>query len=504
MLNELALLGLLIGASAAPLMATSTTQSYIDVTNSSVVEDLRAFYGDKYPVNTISYLTPNTSRGDKYSDFKFLTMYAYQGDLYVYFYCENGYLYDGVEFTYSTSTTVSEDETSMVEDYQTVALDIMSTNGDFYSFWKCKATSFYTYNVGDQHRVYAESIALKKSEPELRIERECEGAEYSFQDNADGEDQIYTYYKDNYLLVSGAKCVMQDITTEWSSPGDGYASEIRENFWIFFDWDYSSLGYEYTFGKLKEVNLSYEYATYEVSYRIDGNNRAAYRGLYEKPDSFVTTMGNNIRDINFDLQNTERKISTITPSEKVIDEVTYNKTIFFFWHITKSINYKYNSIQKLDAASVNEIEDEDYKYFINSFREDYRYAVCFKEDTRTLVSSDWDFWNVGDFFMQTVKNVTKCHEPSSVTLLSLTFEGENEDLNLNAIMDPVDTSEAIETIPETTTVVTFMGVNTDTISRSIWITIGVILAIVLVGLIIYAYVKSAPLRAIARNSKKKK
>lgn len=456
MIKGLILSGLASLMLASPTIKQASQTTVLDVTTSTVEQDLRAFYNDVYPENTLAYLVPSTLDGDRYSDFKFLTMYAYQGDLYVYLYVKSYSSFDSVSFEYSDSTNLSEDETEINETYSTVALDVMSTNGSYNSFYKCVANDFYTYTEGSSHRVLASKITLKNEESMLTMTRTCESAEYSWQDQASGEDQVYTYYKDNYLVISQAEVVQQHIVTKWIDSAMTRPSNIQENNWLFFDYDYSSLGYDYSFGKLKSIRISFEYLTYLMSYRVSDYNGMVYTGAYQKADSFIAGI-DGASDASFTSYGTTRNEVTITPATKTIDKVTYDKTRFFIWNTIHSINYTYTTIQKLDDTSVSAIGDSDFKSFISANRDDYRYAVDFKEDDRWISSADASYNNPWDVLRKCVKAESICHEASAVSIVSLTFETEDGDCNLNAIMDPVDTSSVITTTPATTTVHNFIS-----------------------------------------------
>ena len=145
-----------------PLRANNDRTVNFNITTSTVAEDLSVFYHNQYPVNTLSYLVPNTKNGDRYNDFKLLTMYAYQGDLYLYFYAESPFTFDDVRLEYSTSTTLSSDNTEIRENWQergdAFHCRVHDYNGDRKKFYKVVAEDFYEYNVGDIHRVKAGRI----------------------------------------------------------------------------------------------------------------------------------------------------------------------------------------------------------------------------------------------------------------------------------------------------------------------------------------------------------
>lgn len=443
---------LAVGASLAPI-APKAANELLSIETSTVAQDLRAFYSEAYPENTLAYLTPNKSDGDRYSDFRFLTMYANAGDLYVYFFAKSYADFSSATLEYSSSTTVSSDGTSIDETYQTVPLEIVSTNGDYSTFYKCVAQDFYTHTVGDQHRVFASQITLTSADGPT-MARLCDDAEYSWEDKSEGEDQVYTFYRDNYLVIDEAKLIQQHLVTEWANAAMTKVQEIREVNWLFFDWAQSSLGYDYSFGKLKEITISYEHLTYEMSYRVGYNAATLYDGLYGKADSFISGIS-GASDPSFEVKSSRVKEATVTPGQRTIDELTYDRTWFFFWNVTHAINYTYSSIQKLDDDSVYSISDSTFREFVESNREGYAYTVDFLEERRVISGIEDSDYNLWDTMRDCKKVSSLCHEASDASIVSLTFETEYGECNLNGIMDPVDTTAAVTTIPENSTTISF-------------------------------------------------
>ena len=105
MIKELFLsIGAAIAVASGPAIKQANTASTFNIETSTVQEDLCVFYHDQYPVNTLTYLVPNKTNGDLYNDFKLLTMYAHDGDLYIYFYTESPFKFTNVSIEYSTTS----------------------------------------------------------------------------------------------------------------------------------------------------------------------------------------------------------------------------------------------------------------------------------------------------------------------------------------------------------------------------------------------------------------
>lgn len=476
-----------------PLRANNDRTVNFNITTSTVAEDLSVFYHNQYPTNTLSYLVPNTKNGDRYNDFKLLTMYAYQGDLYLYFYAESPFTFDDVRLEYSTSTTLSSDNTEIRENWQergdAFHCRVHDYNGDRKKFYKVVAEGFYEYNVGDLHRVKAGRILAYQGDEYHYMIRNCDNSEYSWKDQANNEDQVYTYYRDNYLIVNDAKYIQQLIYTKYSSITQNVATEAREMNWLFFTYDYSSLGVNYNLGKLKEVNIAYEYDDYTATYRVDGSNHATmYSGALNHPNSFFDRNGHSSREAEFTVTKAQRLETVVTPSTRTIDTITDSATIFFFWNITHRINYTYNTIQALDDTSISQIQDADFKKFMDGNRSHYKWAIDFREDNRILTKTENSWSNFRDWFMGTQKVTTKCHEAKSVTATRFVFENQDGTAELNAIMNPVDISEAVTTNPQVYTTVTFT-LGSEEATRKFWIIVGVIAGLAGLAGIIFLIIK---------------
>ena len=506
MIKELFLsIGAAIAVASGPAIKQANTASTFNIETSTVQEDLCVFYHDQYPVNTLTYLVPNKTNGDLYNDFKLLTMYAHDGDLYIYFYTESPFKFTNVSIEYSTSTTLTDDQLDVVEDWHekenAFACRVHDSNGERKQFYKVVADDFYEHNPGDDHRIKVKKLRASTDNEMQSMVRNCDNSEYSWKDSQSGEDQVYTYYRDNYLLVREAAYYQQFIFTKYTDIMQTTPIEAQESNWLYFSYDYTSKGVRYDLGKLKEAYVSYEYLSFNNSYRVNGSNNASiYTGPYNNASGWLNNKGHGAREASFELVSTKRMESKITPTTRTIDTVTSHGRLFFFWEITHRINYSYNTIQDLSDSQVEKIADPDFKNFINKTRGDYQWAIDYKDDvrTRTNVQDSWN--NPLDWINGTCKVTTICHEAKSVTLTRLVFENQDGTADLNAIMNPVDVSAIVTTVPTSHTTVTFTLIN-DEITRNFWIVLGVIAAIAATIGIIFLIIKIRKWRMLTGMAK---
>ena len=481
---------LLTGALGSPMRSNPGANQNFSIETSTVQQDLACFYHNQYPVNTLTYLIPNKMNGDLYNDFKLLTMYATEGDLYLYFYAESNFTFDDVAIEYSMSTTLSADQTEIVEDWhekgEAFHCDVHDVNGTKKKFYKAVARDFYDYNEGDKHRVKVKKMTCYQGDEYHQMTRDCGNCEYSWQDQEAGDDQVYTYYKDNYLIIKDAKYIEQLIPLKYQNVQQNAVLQYLESNWLFFDYNYSSLGVNYSLGKLKEITIDYEYIDYNCAYSINGEKyTTAYYGGLNKPQPFENTMPKDVMNITFDVNSTKRIETVITPSTKTIDQVTDQATILFFWNITHRINYTYNTIQALDSQSISSIGDDDFRSFMSRNAEGYKWAVDFRDDYRNTLTIKDDGANwLEDMFTNRQRVTTNCHEASEVTAVKFVFENQDGTAELNGLMNPVDISEMGYTSPQSFTTVSFT-LGTEENTRNFFIVLGVIAGVALIiGIVI--------------------
>jgi len=473
----------------SPLMADSTTTTLrLDVTTSEVAEDLRAFYHDKYPTNTLASLVPHKTAGDEYDDFKLINLYAQGGDLYVYFFSgDYRFQFDSIALEYSDSTALAADSTSIVENWHLGADaktgNVMNHNGTTKRFYKAVCKSFYTYAEGSEHRVKAKNLILKANGASFST-RDCENHDYSWKDQANGEDQVYSYFKNNYVVLDDMTTVLNPIATKYENFWQDVTTEAQEMNWLFFSYSAASVPSGFDLGKVVGVKVDYDYLTYENTYRCDtGVHRhtSVYGGLYEDAQAFAISNAASSRDFTFTLQSSARAESTVKPSNRTLHAVTDKASIFGWDIIHHEVNYSYQTLQALDDSSVDSIKDPDFAAFINRHRASYMYAINFKNDYRMRLESHSDIHSVGDFVFKTEKVTSICHECRDVDIVSLTFDSEAGELTLNGLSKPVESPSLDTTQPSNTTVFDMFNNGLGLKLKRLWIAGVIIAGVVLLG-----------------------
>lgn len=459
---NLALLGCAIALTAGiggPLREATTT-TRLNVATSEVAEDLRAFYYDKFPTNTLASLVPNKAAGDEYSDFKLINLYAESGSLYVYFYStEWRYLFDGVVLDYSDSTALSDDKASIVETWHTgndgKSGSVLSSNGSRNRFYKAVIKDFYTYSVGSEHRVKAQSLRLRYN-GETIVTRDCENHEYSWKDQASGEDQVYSYYKNSYVVINAMETVLNPIVTKYDSYSEKTAAEMEEMNWLFFSYSNTSKDADFDLGAVIGVRVAYDYLTYENTYRVNTGlteHTTVYGGLLDDPNDFLQANAASSRDATFNVTNSARQESSVKPSNKRISRTTDKLSIFSWDILHHELNYSYQTLQSLDEDSVEAVKDEAFQSFLLRHKASYMYAINFRNDVRTRTKVESSASNFGDWFVDTRKVTSICHEARSVDVVSLTFDSEAGELTLNGLSHPVEKPTLDSTQPSKSSVI---------------------------------------------------
>jgi hypothetical protein len=453
---NIALLGCAIALTAGiggPLREATTT-TRLDVSTSEVAEDLRAFYNDKFPTNTLASLVPNKAAGDEYSDFKLINLYAESGSLYVYFYSAGyRYLFDGVILDYSDSTALSEDKASIVETWHAgndgKSGSVMSSNGSRNRFYKAVIKDFYTYSVGSEHRVKAQSLRLRYN-GETIVTRDCENHEYSWKDQATGEDQVYSYYKNSYVVINAMETVLNPIVTKYDSYSEKTAAEMEEMNWLFFSYSNTSKDADFDLGAVIGVRVAYDYLTYENTYRVNTGlsaHTSVYGGLLDDPNDFLQANAASSRDATFNVTNSARQESVVKPSNKRISRTTDKLSIFSWDILHHELNYSYQTLQSLDDSAVEAVKDSDFQNFLLRHKASYMYAINFRNDVRLRTDIKTDSQNFGEWFVDTRKVTSLCHEARSVDVVSLTFDSEAGELTLNGLSHPVEKPSMDSTQP---------------------------------------------------------
>ena len=490
-MNALVSIGVCLAALATiatPPKMAATNAEPLDITKSSVCDDLEAFYGQSYGDKILNNLTPSTAKGDDYNDFKFYNFYPHQGDLYFYFYARAGFTIDSVILEYSDGSTF-DGEGNAVENWHVLgdndlrAAVVQDTYGRMNIFYKCVLKNFYTEQAGSTHRIFLQTLnGYTSRDSEMKFSRRCQDAELLWEDAADGQDLVYTYYKDDYILIDQAEYYQQWLATKWNDSNQNYPTEIKEFNWLFFSWAGTSIAGKYELGALKEVLLDYEYLQYDASYTIRSTGWGdpllpVYFGTHDHTEPFTMNVPDSrISDIEMSNEVYSVRQTTITPYSRRISTVTDQPTWWQFWLNAHKVEYTYNSIQALDQASIDAIEDEDTRDFFQSQSGTFKYALMMKEDTRYRTSvQNAPGWNAG-------KRVTSvCHEMCSPRLTRLTFNSPDGDVELNAMMHAVELTGVFSTSGNVIEVKDYTGPSPKDVLRYVFYALSALLVVTVAG-----------------------
>lgn len=499
---------LTVGLGLATLISMVTAPKYanqnaepLDITKSSVTDDLETFYGESYGDKILANLTPSKVKGDDYNDFKFYNFYPYQGDLYFYFYARAGWTIDSVILEYSDGSTF-DNEGNAIENWHVLGdQDLRSalvkdTYGKMNIFYKCVLKNFYVEEVGSTHRIFLQTLnGYTSNDEDLVFSRKCQDAELLWEDTAESEDLVYRYYKDDYILIDQAEYYQQWLATKWNDSNQNFPTEIKEFNWLFFSWSGTSIADKYELGELKEVVLDYEYLQYEVSYTIRSTNwneplTPVYFGTHDHTEPFVQNVPDaNITDIEMFNEVYALRQTTITPYSRTISTITDEPTWWQFWLNAHKVEYSYNSIQALDQASIEAIEDEDTRDFFQSQSGTFKYALMMKEDTRyrekvETVPATWT--------TSAGKKVTSiAHELVSPRLTRLTFNTVDGDVELNAMMHAVELTGVFSTSGNVIEIKDYTGPSAKDVLRYVFYALSALLVIAAAGFIAVGLVRFA-------------
>ena len=168
--------------------------------------------------------------------------------------------------------------------------------------------------------------------------------------------------------------------------------------------------------------------------------------------------------------------TTITPYTRRISTITDQPTWWQFWLNAHRVEYTYNSIQALDQASINSIEDEDTRDFFQSQSGAFKYALMMKEDTRYRTNvQNATGWNAG-------KRVTSvCHEMCSPRLTRLTFNTPDGDVELNAMMHAVELTGVFSTTGNVIEVKDYTGPSAKDVLRYVFYALSALLVVTVAG-----------------------
>jgi hypothetical protein len=332
------------------------------------------------------------------------------------------------------------------------------------------------------------------SDEDLIFTRHADDAEFLWEDSASDTDITYHYFKDNYIVIDQASYYQQWETTEFNDSNQNYPTKIDELNWLFFSWSSTSLGDKYALGALKKVVLDYEYLQYEAEYTVDTKFLSpsmcpVYFGTSEHPEVFTETMKDyNVRDIKITSTVSNPRQTIITPETVTIQKTTDTPAWWQFWLNRHEVKYTYNSIQALDDSSLNSLPDEGNRDFFKNNRDSYQYAIMMKKDTRSRLSvKDLSGWN--EFWNDSKRVSSVAHELVSAAITTLTFNTDNGDAELNAIMDPVELTGVFTTEGHNYEVKDYTGPSAKDVLRYAFYAVAAIAVLFLLSFAIVAVVK---------------
>jgi len=535
-----------VGGVSGPLCAEATTTTTIDITTSNVATDLTALYGAN-----LKDVVPSKAHGDLYDDFKYLTALSRAGEMYFYVYFESPIALSEAKLTYSDSKVLSN-EGGYSENEKSASLTLLNTWGKEKVFYKFKCDQLYSYNPtatdGSQtHRFRAITFTGLDSSGNALTKyagvdyRGCEITKggYIWNDEAENADQVYDYYKDNYIVIGkdslcqSQLCASKDSGNKWYQIGAGapYTTEISEYHWLFFNVkDYHVSGYDqFDLKYLIGAKLRYQPCTYDMVYDISeradfvkGTLPIIYSGVYlaangapatDQLDTFLSTVkastgsNSNPRYARFEnVKYGSSVVKTLTESDLTSEVKVTDSGSFPVSNIPGipqgnwNVNYKYNRVYKMDTSSIDAIADDDEHEPIKRYLSDkagkFEWAINFDKTSRSMTdANEWN--NPVDWWWGQSKITTKCTDIVDAQFTTLTFSNGYMSADLNAIMEPVSTSEAV-TSP--TMRVTYSSALTESISNLLsflWNTFSIgakalsILVVVAIGLIVVYLVFTA-------------
>jgi hypothetical protein len=499
-----ALLGLL------PSYSNSSSSNVLDLSSSSCAEDLSALFSSKADGGDwYSYCRPRSSvrrgaEGDLYDQFRFVTAVHDGSDVYFYVYLKDlsDYLEKGfaLSFSYDLSTAIGDDGFS--DDYSlSVSPSIVSNSGS--CFWKLKASSLIT-GSDTSHRLAVGDMTLSYSGLDLSFG--CEGFSYAW---TDGDRSSDISLQDNYVVVKDSIAGVEIVPQEYASLDSGELVKADERHWLFFDYDDSTLG-NFASADVVGARVIYDYSSFDYQYstpwvhgscslvfnRSDGRSyegdTTLYTGMLNDSQGFSDWYSENVR--LYDGYKMTASAATlpsgfgvcgdVSVEKDVVSEVEH-KTVTYSGDIgsvawyewlssvfkgVPTVSYSYDTLQKLDDSSVNDSSySVDHVSFLKYFRDfggsSRKYALCFKDDVRSLSQFD-----SGHAFYSTSWTHTSCHEATNIRLLSLTFNNGFGTADFSALMDPVDETFVAVTDPD---VYVPVSIETKVTDPSFWGCIGV-------------------------------
>jgi hypothetical protein len=482
------LAALCIGGPVASIQATEAkaetewirrSASSVGVAKSSVLNDLVAFSGGTLDLQT---LMPDPNASDahtKYNDFRYLTTYAWDGDVYLYFYI-NLQLVPAMDYTagfgiiYSTSTTLDTDGSIKEDPVEVSAVPMMNHSGGFF---KCKLEKIYTATSGNVHRFAVLDVVGYNAKHAAMVKDWAVNNALSFQDTDKTADQIFQYYENRTFNIPQKEIWMLLSPMEFTS--DGYISKLQEDSYCFFN---TSIDMDY----IQDMEFVYwdDEWSYSTDYQSSGDLSNAIKRRKQPFDGFMkdgkpvidktvqqagyktNILGITLKDDAYDddLYNywslnlkptkasSEWKDTTVKPGTytygAVDDRISSSAWGLFSWllGVRGKSSFTASRLMKLTSDNLGTVTDAYFRRFLTDHSSSIDSSVNFtwmasigNSFTRSTTTSTYQSWNF-ETWGEHIVTKGVFHQPSDVQILRIHYWANNVEYNLNAIDTPTDLS----------------------------------------------------------------
>jgi hypothetical protein len=482
------LAALCIGGPVASIQATEAkaetewirrSASSVGVAKSSVLNDLVAFSGGTLNLQT---LMPDPNAADahtKYNDFRYLTTYAWDGDVYLYFYI-NLQLVPAMDYTagfgiiYSTSTTLDTDGSIKEDPVEVSAVPMMNHSGGFF---KCKLEKIYTATSGNVHRFAVLDVIGYNAKHAAMVKDWAVNNALSFQDTDKTADQIFQYYENRTFNIPQKEIWMLLSPMEFTS--DGYISKLQEDSYCFFN---TSIDMDY----IQDMEFVYwdDEWSYSTDYQSSGDLSNAIKWRKQPFDGFMkdgkpvidktvqqagyktNILGITLKDDAYDddLYNywslnlkptkasSEWKDTTVKPGTytygAVDDRISSSAWGLFSWllGVRGKSSFTASRLMKLTSDNLGTVTDAYFRRFLTDHSSSIDSSVNFtwmasigNSFTRSTTTSTYQSWNF-ETWGEHIVTKGVFHQPSDVQILRIHYWANNVEYNLNAIDTPTDLS----------------------------------------------------------------
>jgi|GEM_PF-1797190 len=442
-MNALSLLfaGISMLASGSPLIREATNSGSItDIAQSSVGADLKALtkfdgYGDLLPSQSNSL----------YSDFRYIATVADSGNIYSYV------VYIGSEAR-SCATYMDVDGRKNTK----VGSLISGHQSGKWFFGKYQYSGAYTFQADQRHVVTVKSFSAGGKQW-IGL-----NAEETFVDSASGKNDVYSYYEDNWVVISKKAVKKQVLPCEFKGDEDcikgktwdyewGYTNALHDGefaygaaelSWCLFDIGSSSDVQTLEQSNVIGIDFSYDLYEYEVTsyiHSIDGIPMR-WKGYHDEVESEFwmngATAGNwSVSPSTFDSEGGksekrpmgENGLATIEKhvdlADYKVDPVAYRNTIFG-WSWSQTYDYRIKTIQKLDTASLNALEDGAFKEWCKQ-ESVSSYDYAFLMDYSIQLVKYWRGKDGWTFFTNHMKETVVAHDAICPQIYRIRFRKDN-------------------------------------------------------------------------------